>query len=309
MVDKYVGLSEALKKKSEKSNKNHIREGKVKLESPKLGYSFELFGINRTNLSKFVFLDSRRKLYATQIRSLKKLLFKGGHFDSPIVVNEVDGMYRIIDGNHRIETIRFIINIHKYYSINILLVKYKNLNEDEETKTFRTWNVGRKQSIDDFIQSIAKKVPILRWIKKEFPIKVTVYRTTKTLAVKNMFTGYISAKKYDDTGAGLNRENFTDELMKFEEKDYKYLVSFFKNYKNVFGEPDLKNRCYKNSFLYAVQYIVYEQKDDKIWNKLRDKVLGNQEVIELTLFTNREAVRKMIILMTDLMRLKGKLNV
>ncbi len=309
MADKYEGLAEELKKKGEQTNRKQIAKGKIKLTAQDLGYKFELFKINRTNLSKFVFLDNRRKTCNSQIASLKKLLFNGGHFDSPLVINEIDGMYRIIDGNHRIETITFIINKYPRYSIEVLLIKYKNLDEDGEVKTFRMWNVGRQQSLDDFIQSVAKKIPILRWIKKDFPVEVTIYRTPKTLAVKNLFTGYMAAKKFDDQGISLNRENFTNGLMELTEEDYKYLVDFFKNFKNVFGKIEQKNRYYKNSFLYAVQYIMYEQKDDKIWNKLRDKVLGNQEVIELTLFTNREAVRKMIILLNDLMRLKGKLRV
>ena len=79
-----VGLQEALEKK--KLKKRIIREG-IK---PELSYTFELFTIDKDSLSKLVFTDNRRRISKKQKAGLKKLLLNGKHFDSHIVVNEVE---------------------------------------------------------------------------------------------------------------------------------------------------------------------------------------------------------------------------
>lgn len=282
---------------------------KQKGPEPKLSYSFELFTINYKTLNKFMFLENRRRLSHQQITVLRKLLFEGKHFDSPIVINILDGLYRIIDGNHRLEAIKGVIKKHSRYSIQVLLIKYKNVDLDGEIAAFRRWNIGKVQTMDDFIQSISKEVPIIKWFKKDFSIPINIYKKSDSIGVKLLCNSYIASKKGDDMGHGMQRENFANELYDLDGEDYDYMNSFCKNFSQVFGMPNPKSRYYRFAFFFAVTYITmeYEEKSD-IWKLLRERVLGNQEVLELAEFTNREANRKMIGLVKELLRLNPKLT-
>ena len=277
---------------------------------PKLRYKFELFNLNSDTLSKFIFLDNRRKLQDSQVSSLVKSLSHDKHFESPIVVNKIEGNYKIIDGNHRIEAFKKLLKYDHKFSIDCLLIIYTNLDEDQEIEVFRTWNTGRIQSIDDFIQSIAHKIEFVRWItkNKDFPVNVNVYRGGDSIGVKHLCNSLIAAQKGDDMGHGLKRNRFAEEIKDLDKDDYIFLKGFMKNYADVFGYPKYSNTYYHTVFLSAVMYIGWEFRNkDDLFNSLRQKILGNPEVIELSKYGSREATRKLIGLIKDKCLLKSKL--
>lgn len=297
MSEKIIGAKELYEKAAKKGTE------------PKLGYKFELFRVSSTTLNKFVFPENRRKLSRDQIGSLKKSLCNCQHFDSPIVVNEIDGYYRVIDGNHRIEAIKQTIKMYPHFKIDILLVIYKNLDADGEIQMFHRWNIGKKQSLDDFIQSVANKIPAIRWLQQGFPIKVSVYKQTDSVTVRIICGGYIAARNFDDQGYGLHRENFMRDLSDLGEKDVAWMKEYMARFKSVFGVPNPKNQYYKSTFFSAMMYKAYEYKEKDLTEMMRDKVLNNFNVLEYNKFSGREANRKMIEILTDLLRLKPRLNI
>ncbi len=312
--DKIVGWEKALlgkKKKSikeKKSNKKPFKKEELKIPSPKINYKFEMFKINSKTLSKFVFPDNRRRLSSSQISSLCKCMYSGKHFDSPMVVNEVEGMFRIVDGNHRIEAIKKVIARYPRFSIEVLLIKYSKLDSDGEIAAFRIWNSGKTQSLDDFIQSVAKTIPIINWVKKEFSIPVTIYKTPKSLSIRNLFNPYLAAKKLDDMGYALKRENFVNDLLELKEKDYKTTLEHCKQFSKVFGLPNKDNKYYGTTFFGACWYVVHEYNEKNLWDSLRDKIMGDDEILEFCKFGGRTAHRKMISLIKEKLRLEAKLT-
>ncbi len=298
-------LNCSVQRKKEIEEKKKAQEKPKTLEGPKLGYKYKLFELSSKSLSQFVFPSNRRRLSGHQISSLKKTLYLGKHFDSPIVVNKVEGMLRVVDGSHRIEAFKHIAKKYKGFTLKILLIVYSNLDEDAEIEAFRRWNVGKVQSTDDFIQSIAHKVPIIRWLKKEFPIPVTVYKAKGTIGIRFLCSALIAAKTKDDTGYGLRRHRFAQDLYKLTEEDYEFLKGWTKNFKDIFGIPTSTTRYYTSTFFTALMYITYESRSDKLWEKMKDKVLGNQEVIEYSMFGGREANRKMIRILKDLLKISS----
>ena len=315
--EKIIGAQEALDKKKNKSNKRakHMpatsqayakKRSNKSLERPKLGYKFGLFELNKITLSKFIFLKNRRRISKSQKASIKKAIVNNIHFDSPIVVNEVGRDYRVIDGNHRIEVFKELLKRDERFKLDILLIIYQNLDEDQEILIYRRWNVGQAQSLDDFIQGIAHKIPVIRWIKKDFE-EVTVYASRDTVAVRTILSSYCSAKDKCDLGMRYHKQRFLEEIKKIGEKDYLFIRDFLRNFIDVFGKPENKNKYFRYCYMCSVMYIVHEYKETNLWPKFRHKILGNQELAELNLFTNREVVRKMIGLMKDLLHLKGKL--
>lgn len=283
-------------------------ERKEKMQkSPKLklSYTFELFRINKSSLKKFIFTENRRRTSQKQKSSLKKSLMSGKHFDSPIVVNEAEEKLRILDGNHRIEEITGIMKKYPKFWIDVLLIKYSNLDSDGEIEAFRKWNIGKIQSLDDFIQSISREVKIIGWIKKDFSIPVNIYKTRDSISMRTLFNAYLAAIRMDDKGHSLKREGFARELFDMEEDDYRHMKEFCSNFSKVFSRPKPKNNYYNASFFNAAMYVAYEYSDKKdLWDKMKANVLGNEDVQELALFGNRVANKKMISLIKKLLRLK-----
>lgn len=293
--------------KRKQSDKPNITRKRI-LNKPKLKYTFELFKLDKQGLSKFIFLKNRRKISNSTISSLKKLLYNAGHFNSPIVVNETPDGYKIIDGNHRIETLKQILSDDPMYSIEFLLIKYKNLDEDGEIEAFRMWNIGHTQSIDDFIQSIASKVPFIKWVKNSFSINVSIYKQPNTISFRALCNAYIAAKNEDDNGSGLKRENFAKELYDLKESDYDWLNNYCLNFSKVFGIPSNSNVYHRSTFFNACMYVVMEYDDMDLWQGLTDKVMGNPEVVELTSYGGRTPNRKMIGLIKDLLKVPLRLK-
>ena len=305
ICEKEMRLS-ILEKKSKVVFKTKIGKS---VPNPSMSYKFDLFKINSSKLPLFVFPDNRRKISKAQISSLCKCLYSGNHFDSPIVVNKVENLYRIVDGNHRIEAIKKVIKIHPKYNIDVLLIEYKNLDKDGEIEAFRRWNTGKIQTTDDFIQSVAHKIDFIRWLKKDFPIEVTIYKRPTTLGVRLLCGALIAAKKYDDTGYGLKRDNFLNDLNSLDEKDFDFIKGWVKKYVEIFGKPEQGNIYYSTTPFTAATYIAYEYQDSKILvDKFKDKIVGDEEIIEFSKFSGRIANKKMIQLMKDKLKLKYKLN-
>lgn len=286
-----------------------IQRSQLNIPKPELGYKFEEVMVDADYLSRFVGPKNRRRISKSHVGSLSKLLFHGRHFESPIVVNiTLDGL-RVIDGNHRIEAIKKVLSRFPKFKLPILMISYKGLDEDGEIEAFRKWNVGRVQSTDDFIQSIAAKTPFIRWLKNDFPVPITVYRDYDSVYVRLLAGALLAAKRADDTGYGLKKENFAQDLLELTEKDYETCKEFINGFVKVFGKPRKGNIYYSTTPFTSFFYTWFEYREkSNIWALFRERVLGNEEVLQFSKFGGREAHRKMLSVIFDLLKLKGKLR-
>ncbi len=286
------------------------RENKVPLQnrkaiSPKLTYSFELFKLNKRTLSKLEFMNNRRKIYGGQAGGITTLLRQGQHFDSPIVVNEAGGRFRVIDGNHRIEAFKRILKSNPEYSLPILLIKYKDLDDDGEIMAYRKWNIGKAQSLEDFIQTMRSKLPIVRWMLKEFSVPVSIYPRPGYFKIRQICSAYLSAIQKRDDGYAVRRTDFIQHLKELGEGDYNWMTRWMKEFVSIFGDPSAKNAYAKAVFLYPATYLKWEFDDDpRFLERMRENVLGDPEVLELCKLGGKEANKMMVRLLKDKLKLK-----
>lgn len=281
-----------------------------KLEGGKLPYKFGIFVLSKNTLSEFVFLNNRRKISESNVNSLAGALKNGVHFDSPIVVSSYDKLFYVIDGNHRIEAFKNILKKHPDFKLEVLLIVYGKLEEDDRIQVFRRWNVGRPQSTDDFIQSVAHKVPIIRWMKNDFPLSLGVYKQPGTIHVRPLLNGYLAAKRSDEMAHGFNKSKFATALQDLDVKDYEFLKLFVSKFVEIFGEPSGKNPYYRTSFLGASLYLAWEYENAELMYKaFADRVRGDEEIISMSKLGGREANKQMIQKMRDRVKLKPKLRV
>lgn len=267
-------------------------------------YSLKEFIMGANNLNRFEYPENHRRISEDKVRDLRNLMILGEHFDSPIVVNKKNGAYRIIDGNHRISAIKESINRDGTFSIKFVLIIYDNLDEDEEIQAFRKWNVGKVQSTDDFIQSIAKKVPFIRWLKSDFPVPVTIYKKSTTITVRQICNSLKAAIDNNDTGHGIQRKKYGSDLFSFIEEDFEYIKLYMQKFKDVFGLPSSKNKYYNATFFSGLLFVDYQYQEDMDITQWRSNLLGNPEILEFNKFSGREANKKMIQLIKDKLRIR-----
>jgi len=107
------------------------------IENPlKLKYKFISYEINNITINEFQTMERARILRIEKIRELKSMIINANHFDSPIIINDIQTKKRIIDGQHRLTAIKEILKENPDFVINVLLVVYQNLGRDEEKEIF-----------------------------------------------------------------------------------------------------------------------------------------------------------------------------
>lgn len=297
------------KKPEIEQNKQKIEQKTPKIEQKStipLNYTYHQITIGAHNISAFQGPENRRRLSSAQVKSLHGLLQRNGHFDSPLVLNQKDNVNRVLDGNHRIEAIARIINRKPTFTIDTLCVIYQDLGEDDEIAIFKRWNVGRPQSMDDFLQSIAKKYAILKKFMSEVPIKITIYKQKDSITLRNVLNALIAANNRDENGSALRRENFIKEIEGLTKNDLAFIQEFFMRHREHCGDPRPKCTYFTPIVLNALMYIQKELPGRNIPKAFAD-IKDDKDVQHLCQYTNRTANKDMLGMIKRKLGLKTKL--
>jgi len=267
--------------------------------------------LDKTNIDdKFTILAGRRDVRQGKVTKLRALLNRGEHFDTPFMVNQKDGKYRLLDGNHRFEAIRsFLKNGEKDKYVVIGVCVYKDLNPEQEREIYTKWNLGTKQNAADFLKQYWTKIPITRnMIKPHFPINVGYKWGKNALDFKVLTIGYIGwkmnvdgrATQHTNTNIGFYADamSFIEEAKELEEKDFRILKAFMTDYIAVFGTPDRLSHYYKTSVFLAIQRIwlgnFARYQPCSIQRKLM-KLVGHERVLYWRRFGPQRGVVKIVI--------------
>lgn len=133
--------------------------------------------IDRRNVDKFKRMRKARPLKESHVRSIEKLLKEGGHFISPISINEISSTeeYEIIDGRHRLEAINRVIKDLPDYSILVDFQIFHDLSEKEEQNIFQSESSGLRQTLVSRLYVslyLEEDYSIVKMLRSWFPIKI-----------------------------------------------------------------------------------------------------------------------------------------
>lgn len=276
------------------------RNRQITVEYEDIKYTFQKYRLTKETIDYFNFMENRRQLSREHVKNLRALLNAGGHFETPIVVSEKEEKYKVIDGNHRLEAFRLILQKKPNAGIDVLLVKYENLTEDEEIDIFRKWNIGRPQGINDFIMNMRRKIPILGMLD-ELPIPVTIYQS-KGVTFRRLCNGYFSAKAEDKNGSSLKKDKFLVKIKSMGNEDIRELKSFLTIFKNAVGPPEEHGNgtYYRTVFFEGSMYLFFAEGVDK--EKTFRRLAEEKEIRDLFPFRGRAANQKMIETMLELIQ-------
>ena len=234
----------------------------------KLKYVMKKVTIDKSTLSNFVMnLTDRRAIRQSKVNDLIALCKSGKHFSSPFVVNEVNGKYRDIDGNHRYEAISQCIKDDSTFKIEVWLAVYKDLTIDEERDIFTTWNKGTVQSSTDFLKMHFDTIPLGKSILSRLP--TTIYGGKTSLKIVNLMGGQISAKKHHkfEGGYASTKEGTIYDFKNLTLTDLDNVELFVEFMENTFGKfHSVNNKQFYQTTPLSVFYRIWF--DNKVGNGL-----------------------------------------
>jgi hypothetical protein len=207
----------------------------------RLEYQSKRIVIDKSSLDLLDKMDYTRHIVSAQVNKIFKTLEEGGHFDSPIVVNKRGGKLRILDGGHRKLAIKkWIEQDPEKRSITVQFAVYENCTDEEEKALFTKWNLGKKQSSDDFISVMQDEIPIYKSMERNFPVEVRIYRPGREqdgVHFASLTRAYLTSKipfpefkVYRTSGY-----NYLNDVKELDNDDYDRLTKFCEFFENTFG--------------------------------------------------------------------------
>ena len=281
--------------------------------------NLQKFPIDKTNIDDFKPLPWRRKIYASQIKSILNQLKKGKHFDSPLVlILRTDGCSDIIDGNHRIEAIKKWIKEDNTRKISIDAHVYEDLIEDEKKELFNQWNKGKTQSGHDYVKVHSEDIHIFVMLEEpKFPTKIRIYslqNREKGIPFRTLITTYLSAKANPNAISVYsgNGEKLVKDSKEIEAKTaYFELYRFVEIFQEAFGNMGKENKYQHHSLLYALMAIFLDNQelDDKKLIKAFEKILNAPTIKEKLIGApSRQLVQDIYTSLTYIVNRKVKTN-
>jgi hypothetical protein len=224
-----------------------------------------------------------RKLRKSQVTSIYQNLKDGKHFESNLVVNEITHTrMRVIDGQHRIAGLARYLKEFPNERVKVWMAIYHNLNPAQERAMFTKWNVGTKQTTDDFINSYKEEIPILEELVMKIPC--SIYSCPKTIKIKDLINAFMGASETPYRGGEqITTYEFIRFMQKMDHKDVDIIVQNFELMQEIFN-PD-KNKdfqkmsAFKNVVFRALYYLVANNQDLGGYMKQRMKSTLSQKTI------------------------------
>jgi hypothetical protein len=145
--------------------------------------------------------------------------------------------------------------------VEIWMMYYENLSEEEEKEKYTQWNSGTKQNTNDYVKLYWEDISIAGMLdkgyaNKTFPCKVSYSWGKDTIEFKTLLSTYMTKDASPFNGAYRgSAPDFVDEASELAENDYKVIKAFMVDFIEVFGTPDRENPHYKQANFYALMRI------------------------------------------------------
>jgi hypothetical protein len=187
-------------------------------------------------------------------------------------------MFEIIDGHHRIESMkRFLVNNPKG-SINGELYVFNPLTTKEAIDIYLHLDATtRKQSTSDVLRVSSPLARIYDYINKDFPIKTSFYGSEDSLMYSRIFKTYFDRE--NETTTDVNKDKLVSMVISSDMQDYYNLKEFYDMMVEIFGVYHIQNPYYKQANLYFLQKVWFQNKfiigENKIKKLLKNNLKGN----------------------------------
>lgn len=245
-----------------KSRASSARKHKKKKAPLKLGYKMKQVVLYKEFMPLFEILDEeRRQIRDGKVKQIAMGLRKGQNFESPLVVNQINGKYRVIDGNHRVDAVGKEINRDPDFRMTCWMAVYKDLTRKQEREIYTLWNSGTPENSTDYLKNYFKTIPYGEEMLRR--LNLSIYGSKEKMKVKLLVGSHIQAKRGGTFKGGYpNRGPKTVlDFCLIDRKDIATMKDFQVFYESVF-EPYRQGKTYYRTTPFAALYrIWYDNRD------------------------------------------------
>ncbi|KKN27759.1 hypothetical protein LCGC14_0861090 [marine sediment metagenome] len=262
----------------------------------------EEFEITKDNIDDFVSPEWQRFTRAKKIKAFEGAIEQGTFFGSLFTVNRLGNKFRIINGNHRIKSIKSKL---KEKPIKVILEIFEGLSEDEEKEIFNKISIETPQTLDDYLYIYRNEIPFWKMVKEKFPVNISSYRFENSIRLKTIIDIYASSINDEVTFdiRAVDREKALSLSKKIDYRFYNLIYGFFEVYKETIGAPK-GNSFFKPVILIPMANIYLKHESNVLlksherftrenWKNLFRKIITDPALIQYSLLnTSREIMKE-----------------
>ena len=220
----------------------------TKKEKKPMNFPYEIKDIILDKDSmELIELVNQRQIRQTQVNSILRSLKKGEHFDSMFVVNVNNGKkkVRVIDGGHRTTA------LDKYFAkVRVSMAVYKDLTAHEEKIVYTKWNLGVKQTIEDFINSYRSEIPLYDYMLEMLP--VSIYGSKNKMRLRYIVDAYLSSKTDPYSSyLGFSKMEWVEALKKINDADIESMNDTYEIVVKIFNPSNLVDFMRLSAFKFS----------------------------------------------------------
>jgi hypothetical protein len=214
-----------------------------------LSFKSRRLSINASTIKTLARMENPRPLRESHVLHLVRVAKAGKPFEGCFVVNDVGGggreRFRLIDGNHRLEAVKRVLQDDPSFRMEVEFHIYDHLTEVQEIDLFDRVNRVTNVTNLDRLTNRRAHIPIMAMMEGDFPFTVTFRQGP----IKEGMSGFSLLKAYVDrhrpwrrVGVDADaRQKFFQALAALGPKDHAALKAFGDAFLKGFGQPASTN--------------------------------------------------------------------
>lgn len=219
--------------------------------------------LDKRSINKYIRPEWHRDMRKNHINHIAVSLRNGEHFNENITVNEVNGKKRILNGNHRMQAVRSVIEKYPQFKIECTETIYKNLDLDEERSIYSIINRVKTETMNDYIKAHCFDSNIYKMVQERFPSTVGFYNVSRSsrnyIHFATLIRPYLSRNSTTSVVRGFPKDAFVEEIRKMDEDAYDRMAKFMRFFKRTFGEPGSGNIYAEYHKITSIAKIYYTE--------------------------------------------------
>jgi|GEM_PF-5803994 len=258
-----------------------------------LPFKTKRISINSQTIKDLVRMENPRPFTESQVAVLVRVLRQGKTFAGSFAVNDIGGggrdRYRLIDGNHRLEALKRVLQDDPTFRMEAEFHIYDHLNETQELDAFDDLNNVVNQTLLHRVLIRRKHFPIIDMMEADFPCLVAF----KPGAIKEGFHGLALIQSYLGRhslwgtlgGKGPDgRQKFYAAIAALGKADHEQMQKWARAFIEGLGVPGSQNVFSTHTGIMALGKIYFMNVDsghlshDEVVDRWKNRLVGDEKV-------------------------------
>lgn len=265
--------------------------------------------VTKSKMEKFALLPYGRHVRRKHVTAIKEGILQGNQLP-PVHVNEKDGTYWIVDGQHRMVALEQVFKEHPRFRVTLTLVVYKLKTHEDIKNLYHVLNNNIRETGTDFLHVHKEEIFFYNRIQEELEC-LSVYSGKTKLRLRTLLMAYLDAKK---DYKGSNRMEIVDKARDLGEQDVQIVVKFLQDFKKNLGNFGSRNIWSKSTPFVSLFRTYYDNciegdiPDYQFWRDITGKAVTAPELVQNYNMAGRHGIRRFHRDLLEVMNKKKKKN-